>query len=129
MELMKIIKRGDIFEAELGNQKGSVQSGTRPVLIVSNNINNKYSPTVNVLPITSKTKNNIPVHVNIGVEQGLEFESTVLTEQVVTLNKNQLKQYLGSCNNSKMHEVESAILIQNGINVTNHYNSNNIRAV
>ena len=129
MVTRKIIRRGDIYEAELGNQIGSIQSGTRPVLIISNNMNNKYSPVVNVLPITSKTKNNIPVHVDIGLEQGLGFRSTILTEQIVTINKNQLGKYIGACNTNKMYEVENAILIQNGINITNHYNSRNVTAV
>ena len=51
------IKRGEIYLVDLGNQKGSIQSGKRPVVVISNNMNNKYSPTINILPITSKSSN------------------------------------------------------------------------
>ena len=118
--LNQIIKRGQIYQADLGVALGSIQAGTRPVVIVSNNLNNKFSPTVNVLPITSKTKNNIPVHVEIGITEGLPQLSTVLVEQVVTINKSQLIKYLGQCNINKMYEIEKAMLIQNGIDINSH---------
>lgn len=114
------IRRGEIYLVDLGVQKGSIQSGKRPVVVISNNMNNQYSPTINVLPITSKNKNNIPVHVNVGIKEGLSQESTVLTEQVVTINKNQIKKYVGKCNKYKMYEIEKALLIQNGINLNVH---------
>lgn len=116
----QIIKRGQIYQADLGKQKGSIQEGVRPVLIISNNINNKFSPTVNILPITSKTKNNIPVHVEVGITEGLPHLSTVLIEQATTINKDQLIEYLGQCDARKMYEIEKAILIQNGINISPH---------
>lgn len=119
--LNQIIKRGQIYQANLGKQDGSIQAGNRPVVIVSNNLNNKFSPTVNVLPITSKTKNNIPVHVDIGITEGLQQLSTVLVEQMVTINKNQLTKLIGKCNMSKMYEIEKAILIQSGIDIKMHY--------
>ncbi len=118
--LNQIIKRGQVYNADLGKQGGSIQAGVRPVVIISNNLNNKFSPTVNVLPITSKTKNNIPVHVGIGITEGLPQLSTVLVEQMVTINKNQLTQCLGQCSMNKMHEIERAILIQNGIDINSH---------
>ena len=111
------IKRGEIYLVDLGAQKGSIQAGKRPVVVISNNMNNKYSPTINILPITSKTKNNIPVHVNIGLESGLTKESTVLVEQNIPINKDQIIKYVGKCNKYKMHEIEKALLIQNGINL------------
>ena len=114
------IRRGEIYLVDLGVQKGSIQSGKRPVVVISNNMNNQYSPTINVLPITSKNKNNIPVHVNVGIKEGLSQESTVLTEQVVTINKNQIKKYVGKCNKYKMYEIEKALLIQNGVNLDLH---------
>lgn len=106
------VKRGGIYLANLGNQFGSVQSGKRPVIVISNPKNNRFSPVVNVLPITSKRKNNIPVHVNIGTECGLKRESTVLTEQVITVDKGQLIEYIGSCNNKTMAEITRAMVIQ-----------------
>lgn len=114
------IKRGEIYLVNLGNQKGSIQSGKRPVIVISNNMNNKYSPTVNVLPITSKTKNNIPVHVSIGIESGLTEKSTVLVEQNIPINKTQIIKYVGKCNKYKMYEIEKALLIQNGIDLKTH---------
>ena len=114
------IKRGEIYLVNLGNQKGSIQSGKRPVIVISNNMNNKYSPTVNVLPITSKTKNNIPVHVSIGIESGLTEKSTVLVEQNIPINKTQIIKYVGKCNKYKMYEIEKALLIQNGIDLETH---------
>lgn len=118
--LDQIIKRGQIYQAELGNREGSIQAGVRPVVIISNDLNNRHSPTVNVLPITSKTKNNIPVHVDLGTKEGLTQPSTVLVEQFTTVNKSQLTKYLGQCNRYKMYEIERAILIQSGINTNTH---------
>ena len=116
--LRKIVKRGEIYQAELGGKTGSIQAGTRPVVIVSNSLNKKFSPTVNVLPVTSRTKNGIPVHVDIGITEGLPQPSTVLTEQVATINKHQLKKYIGKCNNYKIYEIEKAMLLQLGVSAS-----------
>ena len=118
--LNKIIKRGEIYLANLGSRDGSIQSGIRPVLIISNDINNKFSPTINVLPITSRAKNNIPVHVDIGKREGLQQESTVLTEQATTINKSQLEDHIGKCSKHKIYEIEKAIMLQNGIDLHSH---------
>ena len=106
------ISRGEIYMADLGVGLGSVQGGTRPVVIVSNSLNNKFSPTVNVLPITSQTKNNIPVHVNIGIESGLPKESTVLVEQILTVDKRKLTKQLGNCTREIMGKIAKAIILQ-----------------
>lgn len=106
------INRGRIYMADLGGRKGSIQGGSRPVIVISNPINNKFSPTINVIPLTSKVKNNIPVHVSIGRESGLEVESTALTEQVLTINKSQLTRMLGQCTRDKMKEIAKAIILQ-----------------
>lgn len=98
--------------ADLGNQKGAIQSGIRPVVIMSNPMNNKFAPIVNVLPITSKTKNNIPVHVDIGEECGLFKKSIVLPEQVLTINKTQLKELIGRCPNNIMEDISRAVFLQ-----------------
>lgn len=109
------INRGEIYMADLGESKGSVQSGIRPVVIVSNAPNNKYSPIINVLPITSKTKNNIPVHVNIGSESGLPHDSTILVEQILTINKFQLTKLVGKCSKNTMREIARAIILQTSL--------------
>ncbi len=106
------IERGQIYMANLGQGKGSIQGGSRPVVVISNPLNNKYSPTINVLPITSKTKNNLPVHVDIGKECGLITESTVLVEQLITINKSQLISLVGKCTFKKMRDIAKAIMIQ-----------------
>jgi mRNA interferase MazF len=88
------IKRGEVYFADLGdNNKGSEQSGTRPVLIIQNNIGNKFSPTVVVACITSKLfKNSIPTHVRlVGAEYGLPEDCLVLCEQIKTIDKTRLK--------------------------------------
>ena len=110
------IQRGDIFYADLNNSLGSEQSGIRPVLIVQNDVGNKFSNTVIVLPITSKTKSNIPTHVNIqGIRYGLEKDSVILAEQVRTLDKKRLKQKVGSIDYKTLEKVKNAIEISLGI--------------
>lgn len=106
------ICKGDIYLADLGDGRGSIQGGVRPVVVISNQLNNKFSPTVNILPITSKLKNNIPVHVTISIESGLTEESTILTEQMLTINKYQLIKQIGKCNKDKMVQIASALILQ-----------------
>ena len=87
-----LVKRGDIFYADLGTVRGSEQGGIRPVLIVQNDIGNKYSPTVIVAPITSQDKTKLPTHVSLDmVNSGLPKKSTVMMEQVRTLDKRDRK--------------------------------------
>lgn len=111
-----VIKRGDIFYADLKEGMGSEQTGTRPVLIIQNDVGNKFSNTVIVLPITSKGKSNIPTHVNIqGKKCGLEKNSVILAEQVRTLDKKRLKKKVGVIDNKMLEEVRKAIEISLGI--------------
>lgn len=85
------IFRNDIYMADLGNKAGSVQSGTRPVYIIQNNVGNKYSPTTIVAPVTSKLgKTKLPTHVEISQKMGLEYDSLVLCEQILTINQKSL---------------------------------------
>ena len=93
----RIIKRGDIYYAELNPVIGSEQGGTRPVLIISNDVGNKHSPTVIVAPITSRihTKAKLPTHTLINDFEGLDKNSIILLEQVRTIDKQRLEQYLG----------------------------------
>ena len=111
-----VIKRGDIFYADLKEGMGSEQTGTRPVLIIQNDVGNKFSNTVIVLPITSKIKSNIPTHVNIqGFKYGLEKNSVILAEQVRTLDKKRLKQKVGNIDEITLEKVKKAIEISLGI--------------
>ena len=92
-----VIKRGDMFYADLSPVVGSEQGGIRPVLIVQNNLGNKYSPTVIVSAITSQlNKNNLPTHIQIDSEEfGLKSDSVILTEQIRTIDKSRLKEKIG----------------------------------
>lgn len=105
------IQKGDIVMVDLPNTGGSVQSGTRPCIIVQNNIGNKYSPITIVVPLTSKkTKRNMPTHVDIPRELGVVQDSVALCEQTIIIDKSRLLKMLGSLNETYLHKVQSAIL-------------------
>lgn len=110
------IRQGDIYYVDLGNNKGSIQSGYRPIIIYQNDIGNKYSPTVNGYCITkaSNNKPNLPTHVRIGREAGLKEESIILVEQPVTVNKTDLQTYVGRCTEDTLKEIWKASAIQHG---------------
>ncbi|MDO5123389.1 MAG: type II toxin-antitoxin system PemK/MazF family toxin [Eubacteriales bacterium] len=114
------IKRGDIYYADLSPVVGSEQGGVRPVLIVQNNMGNKYSPTVIAAAITSQqSKANIPTHITIeSAVGGLTKNSVVLLEQVRTIDKQRLKEKMGTINSNTMSRIDEAISISMGL--TNH---------
>ena len=107
---------GEIWMCNLTNKDGSVQSGYRPVFILSNDKNNTYSTTLNVIPITSKmNKRNLPVHVELRDYQkcGLKVPSTMMVEQTTTIGIDCLDRKIGTINDSKiLTEIGRAILIQ-----------------
>lgn len=111
------IKRGDIYYADLSPVIGSEQGGVRPVLIVQNNVGNKYSPTVIAAAITSQqAKANLPTHIAINAnDSGLAKNSVVLLEQIRTIDKQRLKEKMGSIDNSSMNRVNQAISISFGL--------------
>lgn len=113
---MEEIKRGEIYYADLSPVVGSEQGGVRPVLIVQNDIGNKYSPTVIVAAITSQiNKAKIPTHIELkGEEYNLPKDSVVLLEQLRTIDKRRLKEVLTSLDEKKMKEVGRALLISLG---------------
>ena len=92
-----IVKRGDMFYADLSPVVGSEQGGIRPVVIIQNDVGNRHSPTVIAAAITSQTgKNKLPTHIEIGSENnGLKADSIVLTEQIRTIDKSRLKEKIG----------------------------------
>lgn len=112
-----MIKRGDIFYADLSPVVGSEQGGVRPILIIQNDIGNKYSPTVIAAAITSKlTKAKLPTHIELpSLEYGLEKDSVVLLEQIRTLDKTRLREKISSLSTFKMQEVNKAMLISLGV--------------
>jgi len=112
-----VVKRGDIFYADLSPVVGSEQGGIRPVIIIQNDIGNKYSPTVIVAAITSQiNKAKLPTHVEISSEDyGLNKDSVVLLEQIRTLDKKRLKEKIGHMTEHDMQKVEAALLISVGL--------------
>lgn len=114
------IKRGDIFYADLSPVVGSEQGGLRPVLIVQNDVGNKYSPTVIAAAITSKmTKARLPTHIGVlAKDVGLNKDSVILLEQIRTLDKTRLKEKMGHLDEVTMNEVNSAITVSFGLATT-----------
>lgn len=105
------MQRGEIYRAELDPVLGSEQGGTRPVVIVQNNVGNKYSPTVIVLAMTSRTaKARLPTHIEVARgAAGLAQDSVVLAEQVRTLDKRRLTQRMGQLPAGIMAQVDRAL--------------------
>ena len=117
MLLSKNIGRGDIYYADLGQGIGSEQYGMRPVLIIQNDMGNKYSPTVIVAAITSRLdKTMLPTHVCISSqESGLPLRSIVLLEQIKTIDKSRLTQRVGNLDTKSMERINHAICVSVGI--------------
>lgn len=111
-----MIKRKDIYYADLGPRSGSEQGGNRPVIIMQNDIGNKFSKTVIVIPITSKTKTELPTHVKIGKgECGLKKESIILSEQIMTIDKSRLSKKIGKISDELMEDITKAVEISIGL--------------
>jgi len=112
-----IVKRGDIYYADLSPVVGSEQGGVRPVLIVQNNVGNKFSPTVIAAAITSQiNKAKMPTHIEIDAnDYGLSKDSVILLEQVRTIDKKRLKERIGHLNENLMDKVNEAIEISFGL--------------
>ena len=104
------ILQGEIWLADLGERDGNIQSGKRPVIVLQNDIGNKYSPTTIVVPLTSQIKNLLPVHCDVGVECGLKKTSTSLMEQITTINQSQLIKRIGALDVEGYKAIKSAII-------------------
>ncbi|WP_296255023.1 type II toxin-antitoxin system PemK/MazF family toxin [uncultured Ezakiella sp.] len=103
--------RGDLFYADLSPVIGSEQGGVRPVVIIQNDIGNKFSPTTIVAAITSvKNKSSMPTHVNVGKDVGgLPKDSVILLEQIRTIDKKRLREKIGRMTDAKMKEIDKAL--------------------
>ena len=111
-----MVQRGDIFYAALGETVGSEQSGTRPVLVIQNDVGNKYSPTVIVTVLTSKTnKKCLPTHVAVDVKHGVAENSLIMLEQIRTIDKRRLSGYVCTLNTEMMRLVDHALRISVGL--------------
>ncbi|HEX2985829.1 MAG TPA: type II toxin-antitoxin system PemK/MazF family toxin [Caproiciproducens sp.] len=111
------IRRGDIYYADLSPVVGSEQGGVRPVLIVQNNVGNRFSPTVIAAAITSqRSKANLPTHIMLDAQTtGLAKDSVVLLEQVRTIDKHRLKERMGRLDDTFMSQVDQALSISFGL--------------
>lgn len=114
---MSIVKRGDIFYADLSPVVGSEQGGMRPVLIVQNDTGNKHSPTVIAAAITSQTgKARLPTHIELNAQSvGLSRDSVILLEQVRTIDKSRLRERMGKLDYTTMTKVDNAIAVSFGL--------------
>jgi mRNA interferase MazF len=112
-----MIKRGEIYFAQLNPVVGSEQGGIRPVLVIQNDIGNQYSPTTIVLAITSQiNKAKLPTHVELRAEQyGLERDSVILAEQIRTIDKTRLKQRIAVLDEEMMNFVDQALEVSLGL--------------
>ena len=113
-----VVKRGDMFYADLSPVVGSEQGGIRPVLIIQNNIGNKYSPTVIAAAITSQTsKTRLPTHIEIDSDKcGLKNDSVVLAEQIRTIDKSRLKEKIGHIEDENvMSKINNALGVSFGL--------------
>ena len=115
--MFMLVKRGEIYYADLSPVVGSEQGGMRPVLIVQNDVGNRHSPTVIAAAITSqKDKSKLPTHISINANQcGLAKDSIVLLEQVRTLDKQRLKERMGELDGGSMSKVDNALSVSFGL--------------
>ena len=112
-----VIRRGDIFYADLRPVVGSEQGGVRPVLIIQNDVGNRHSPTVICAAITSRmNKAKLPTHIELSADGcGLAKDSVVLLEQIRTIDKKRLKERMGELDNGSMNKVNNALSISFGL--------------
>lgn len=111
------VKRGDIYYADLSPVVGSEQGGIRPVLIIQNDVGNRYSPTVIAAAITSQQdKTSLPTHIKINADAcGLSRDSIILLEQVRTIDKQRLKEKMGTLDMPAMDMVDRALTVSFGL--------------
>ena len=110
------VRRGDIYYADLSPVVGSEQGGIRPVLIVQNDVGNKFSPTVIAAAITSRTgKARLPTHIEVVASGGLAKDSVILLEQIRTLDKRRLKEKMGHLDDRLMKQVNEALSVSFGL--------------
>lgn len=115
--MKKTYLRGDLYYADLGKGIGSEQRGYRPVLVIQNDVGNKFSSTVIVLSVTSKTgvKAKLPTHYYINAECGLQAPSLILAEQIRTIDKRRLDAYIGHLSDTHINGIDKALAISVGL--------------
>jgi len=113
--MRKNIMRGEVYYADLDPVVGSEQGGTRPVVIIQNNTGNKYGSTVIVAAVTKKIKHGMPTHVLLAGNISLPYQSMALMEQLRTIDKIRLKEYVGRLDKDTMMEIDEVLLIGIGV--------------
>ena len=114
--MSKTYARGEMYYADLGKGIGSEQEGFRPVVIIQNDLGNKYSPTVIVAPLSSSVnKKDLPTHYHIDYEDGLNSPSVILLEQIRTIDKHRLVRRIGKLSESHMRGLDRACAISVGL--------------
>lgn len=116
-EQMLMLQRGDIYYANLDGIEqacGSEQRGRRPVLVIQNNVGNRYAPTTIIAVLTTRDKKPLPTHVRIRRIRGLQCRGTVCLEQIKTIDKSRLENYLGNVGARTMQKVDKALAVSLG---------------
>ena len=110
------VKRGELYYADLSPVVGSEQGGIRPVLVVQNDVGNKYSPTIIAAAVTSKiNKAKLPTHIELPSAYGLVKDSVILLEQIRTIDKKRLREHMGRLDEEHMNQVDEAIAVSFGL--------------
>ena len=113
------IKRGELYYADLSPVVGSEQGGVRPVLVVQNDVGNRYSPTIIAAAVTSKQhKAKLPTHIELPSSFGLAKDSVILLEQIRTLDKKRLKERMGNLPEDEMAKIDHALSVSFGLPTT-----------
>ena len=112
--IARAIRKGEIYYADLSGTFGSEQGGMRPVLIIQNDVGNKYAPTTIIVPITSRNKADLPTHMHIGSECGLIRDSIVLFEQIRTIDKRRIGDYIGALTPDLMEKAREKLNVSLG---------------
>lgn len=114
-EKKRVILRGDIYYADLSPVVGCEQGGVRPILVLQNNIGNKYSPTLIVAAITGREKKQLPTHVRVNDIHSLPKNSVVLLEQIRTIDRKRLCEWVGTVAEDNLSEIDQALKVSVGL--------------
>lgn len=109
------MKRGEIYYADLSPSVGSEQDGARPVLILQNDTGNLFSPTVIVAPFTTQRKKTLPTHIKVTTVTNLQNSSLLLLEQIRTIDKSRIREYIGAVNQNELLQINEKINISLGL--------------
>ena len=122
---MREVKKGEMYYADLSPVVGSEQGGIRPVIILQNDKGNHYSPTTIIASVTSrKKKKHLPTHIKIKIPNS-KRKSVVMLEQVRTIDKSRLLEYIGKLDNGTMQEIDNAVKISFDIDINDEKRNNN----